>query len=100
MKVTDMYTIFLFSISTVSFKEISLKIYPKSLALTKTNDTSLNAKYLDLKILLSNTVEIPIYDKQNSFPLKFMNLLGSAILLIKVSIIISINQMYLFAYMY
>lgn len=38
--------------------EIYLDIYPRSLVLKKTSDNGLMAGYLDLKILLSNKVQI------------------------------------------
>lgn len=41
------------------FHEISLKIYSDSLVLQSTNDNSLAANYLDLKILLEITVQMP-----------------------------------------
>lgn len=69
----------------VIFKKYFGKIYPNYLVLKRTNDNSLAANYLDLKILLANTSQSSIYENVTALRLMLIIFLTGSLLLINVS---------------
>ena len=72
---TDRYIDDLLSLDNPKFEEFVNEIYPPELELKKTNETNLNAPYLDLSINIEqdNSLYCKLYDKRDDFNFEIVN---------------------------